>query len=291
MLTFLTVRGEIRQSEEQLRVQFEWRAQNEAVRFQRSLERVVEAVDSVGGYMGASEHVDDAEFALFASDALHNHAEFRALQWLPYITADKRPAFEVELGRVRPGARITEFRDGEMITAGMRDEYIPIRYTEPFSGNEAVFGFDAATQPSNLKSLALARDMGTMSTSGLISLVQDSGQQAVILYRPVYGRGMPVETVDQRRDALLGFSAGVLLIKEVLNWSLQGTPPTGLDIHILDLSATGEDQLLYRHASRSRSADERPPTLEEVRAGQHKTVNVNVPGREWQLVFNPAPAL
>lgn len=291
VLTFLTVRGEIRQSEELLRVQFEWRSQNEAVRFQRSLERAVEAVDSVGGYMNASVHVNDATFALFARDALHNHAEFRALQWLPRITADKRPAFEAELGRIRPGSRITEFHDGEMITAGMRDEYIPIRYTEPFSGNEAVFGFDVATQPSNLKSMSLARDMGTMTTSGMFTLVQDGGQQAVILYRPVYRRGMSVETADQRRVALLGFGAGVLLIKEVLAWSLQGTPPTGLDFHILDLSATGEGQLLYHHASRSRSADEHPPSLEEVRAGLHRTINVSLPGREWQLVFNPAPLL
>jgi diguanylate cyclase (GGDEF)-like protein/PAS domain S-box-containing protein len=292
LLTWLAVRGEIRQGEQQLHVQLEWRAANEAARFQRSLERAVEVVDSVGSYFAASEQVITEAFNYFTRGALRNHPEFQALQWLPRVAASARPAFEAEFAQIKLDGHISELQaDGRLVRAGERGEFFPVFYTEPLRDTEKVLGFDVASRPADKRALVQAGDSGTMSTSGLITLVQNGGRRAVVLYSPVYRRDLPDETAAQRRAALRGFSAGVLHIDQVLAAALRDAPPTGLDIHILDASADGGKQLLHHHVSRSRSAGQPAPTLDEARAGLHRTVTVNAPGRQWQLVFNPAPKL
>lgn len=291
LLTLLFMRNEIHLAEQKLRVQLEWRATNEAARFQRSLDRALEVVDSVGRYFTASEQVSAEGFHYFSRGALRNHPEFQALQWLPRISASERQMFDAELARIRPGAHLSELKTGGgVVAAGERDEYFPVRYTEPLAGNEMVLGFDAASRPEGRQALSLAGDSGSMAISGRIALVQDGGRHAVVLYRPIYHRDMLTETVVQRRAALQGFSAGVLRIDQVLAVALRDAPPTGLDIHILDVSASGE-QLLHHHVSRSRSAGQTAPSLDKVRAGLHQTVSANAPGRQWLLVFSPAPAL
>lgn len=292
VLTFLTVRSEIQQSEEQLRVQLEWRATNEAVRFQHSLDRAIEVVDSIGSLFASDAQVNADEFHNFSHGLLLNHQEFQALQWLPRVTATSRPAFEAEMARDRPDGRIREMMsDGRLAIAGERDEYFPIRYSEPEAGNKVVLGMDAASRPGIRKILEQAHNDGAMLVSPLVKLVQDGSRQAVLLYRPVFHRNQPIETREQRHDALMGFSTGVLRVDQVLAAALRDAPPTGLDIHILDVSGEGGEQLLHHHPSRSRGAGERAPSLEQARAGLHRTETVHVPGRQWLLVFNPAPAL
>ncbi len=293
LLTFLTVRGEIRHSDEQLRVQLDWRAVNEAIRFQHSLKRATEVVDSVASFFAASAQVSADEFHFFSRGALRNHPEFQALQWLPRVTAASRPRFESEMANIRPDGHIREVQaDGQLVKAGEREEYFPVLYTEPLAGNEVILGFDAASRPSGRLALEQAISDDVTAISSQITLAQDGSRRAVLVYRPVYQRNQPLETREQRRDALIGLGAGVLRIDQVLAAALQDAPPTGLDIHILDVSADGGEQLLHHHVSRARRTGERPPSLGEARAGLHREVAVNVPGgRQWLMVFNPAPAL
>lgn len=292
LLTFLTVRGEIQRSEELLRVQLEWRAANEAVRFQHSLNRAIEMVDMMGSLFSADEQVNAEEFHYFSQGILRHHQEFQALQWLPRVNAASRPSFETEMTRGRLEGHVREiWPDGRLQIAGERDEYFPIRYSEPEAENKSVLGMDAASRPGMREIMKRASSDGTMLVSPQIELVPDGSRHAVLLYRPVYHRNQPIETEEQRRAALMGFSMGVLRVDQVLDTALRDTPPTGLDVHILDVSGEEGEQLLHQHASRARDAGEQATSLEQARAGAHRAVAVNVPGREWLLVFSPAPAL
>ncbi len=93
--------------------------------------------------------------------------------------------------------------------AGDREFYSPIIYLEPFSGrNLRAFGYDMFSEPVRRAAMELARDTGASALSGKITLVQETAtriQPGVLMYLPVYRKELPVETVAQRRAALLGW--------------------------------------------------------------------------------------
>jgi PAS domain S-box-containing protein len=89
---------------------------------------------------------------------------------------------------------------------GDRAEYLVADYIEPMAGNEAVFGYDVATQASNADAVREARDSGRFRVSEPFQVVQNpTGSPRVVLRAPVYRRGQPLESVAARRQALAGF--------------------------------------------------------------------------------------
>ncbi|NWG86700.1 MAG: EAL domain-containing protein [Hydrogenophilaceae bacterium] len=269
--------------------QLEWRASNEAARFQFSLDRSLEVVESLNGLFNSSSVVDRAEFERFVAGPLSAHPEFQALQWLPRISQAERADVERELSRVKPGTRLTERSpSGVLVPAAEREEYFPVFYTEPYAANAAALGFNPTTRPEVRQAMEAARDSGAMALTAKLSLVQGGGQrQAVIVFRPIYQSGKPLLTVGQRRTALRGYAASILLVDKILAETQKKPLPTGLDVYIVD--RTAGSKLLHVQASRARSVGE-PLPLAQVMAGKHWVVPIRVPGRDWQMVFAPTPA-
>ncbi|TCS71904.1 PAS domain S-box-containing protein/diguanylate cyclase (GGDEF)-like protein [Sulfuritortus calidifontis] len=269
--------------------QLEWRADHEAASFQFGLNRSIETVASLNSLFESSQDVDRQEFARFTAGPLNAHAELLSLQWLPRVAWAGRAAFERELDLIKPGARLSEpGPDGRLLPAGERSEYFPVFYAEPFAPNAAAFGLDAAARPEGKRAMEAARDSGGIVASAQFTLVQGGGNlQAVVLYRPVYRLGKPLETVGQRRAALRGYVAAVVKIERILAGVLADSPPTGLDVYIVDRAAN--DALIYGHSSRTRTTGG-PLSLAEAKRGAHWSVSIQVPGRDWQMIFAPAPA-
>ena len=168
--------------------------------------------------------------------------------------------------------------------------YFPIHYVAPHDGNQAALGFDALSRASIRPGMEWSRDHGEMVISEQIALVQSGGRVRVVaLYRPVYRRDAPLATVEQRRAAHLGYAVGILRVGAILDGALKGYQPTGLDVLIVDRSGCGL-QVLHAHASRSRGPQAPRPTLEDMLAGPHHVVRLQAPGRDWQMLFRPAPA-
>ncbi|MYM89905.1 hypothetical protein GTP91_22375 [Rugamonas sp. FT82W] len=106
--------------------------------------------------------------------------------------------------------------------ANLRDPHYIIEYTEPLKGNENAFGLDLSALPPHLKALELGRDTGEIVATERIVLVQDAtGEPGFVARAPVYRGGMPLQTAEQRRAALVGFVAIVFrvgtLMREVID--------------------------------------------------------------------------
>ena len=291
LLTALAIGYDVTQTRRDVDRQLAWRAENEAAAFQHSLDRSFEVMDALASFMTASRGVGPDEFRRFVEHPLQRHPEFLALQWLPRVTLAERPMFEAALASLRPGATITE-RDaaGRLVGASERPEYFPILYQEPYAANHTALGFDALSQASVRKTMEWSRDLGVLAVSERIALVQTGGQvEAVVLYRPVYRRDAPTETVGQRRAAHIGYAVGLLRIGATLDHALKGSQPTGLDVIIVDRTGGGR-QVLHHHASRTAGPNTSPPGLEDMLAGPHHTVRLQVPARDWQMLFRPSPA-
>lgn len=83
-------------------------------------------------------------------------------------------------------------------------------YLEPFTGdNLRAFGYDMFSEPVRQEAMQRAGDSGRAALSGMVTLIQESpgeGQPGFLIYNPIYRKGMPLATVDERRAALLGFA-------------------------------------------------------------------------------------
>lgn len=269
------------------------RAVHEAARLQEEIARAQEVLASIPRLFAASATVGRTEFRAFTAGALEAHPEYQALEWLPRVPDSERAAFEARLDRVLADRMFTQRNEqGKLVTAGRRAEYFPVLFAEPFEHNMAILGFDAASRPEALEVMAHARDSGRMASTSSITLIQGNARKrAVLLYVPVYRNGQAGGSVAARRANLAGYAVGVLLYGELLEKGLSGSIPTGLDWLLLDPTAPPTDKLLYFHPSRTRGQVVPPvPDAADVRAGLHHEVAIELPGREWHLLFRPAPA-
>ncbi|MEI6827227.1 MAG: CHASE domain-containing protein [Desulfuromonadales bacterium] len=92
---------------------------------------------------------------------------------------------------------------------GERELYSSILYLEPFSGrNLRAFGYDMFSEPIRRTAMERAQDTDSAALSGKVVLVQETNkdvQAGTLMYVPVYRKGMPAETTEQRRAALYGW--------------------------------------------------------------------------------------
>jgi diguanylate cyclase (GGDEF)-like protein/PAS domain S-box-containing protein len=167
---------------------------------------------------------------------------------------------------------------------GERAQYAPIVLIEPFEGsNVKALGFDIVSKPDLLGALELARDTGAMAMTGRVKLVQDDTDAvpAVVMYLPIYARTARLETVEQRRSALLGWVGGPFRIRDLIA-SLQSQFPHDIGFDIFDgASVSPESQFLM--SDKAGSAAGESTDLNTLRT-------LDVGGKRWTLSFRQLPA-
>jgi len=92
---------------------------------------------------------------------------------------------------------------------GDREIYTSIIYLEPFTDrNLRAFGFDMYSEPIRRRAMEQARDYDVAALSGKVVLVQETDkdlQAGTLMYVPVYKKGMPTNTIEERRAAIIGW--------------------------------------------------------------------------------------
>lgn len=93
--------------------------------------------------------------------------------------------------------------------AGEREQYSSIVYIEPFNErNRRALGYDMFSEATRRDAMERARDTGRPALTGKVTLVQEIEQTELsgfLIYLPVYHPDQPRETIEQRRQALLGY--------------------------------------------------------------------------------------
>jgi PAS domain S-box-containing protein len=101
------------------------------------------------------------------------------------------------------------FPDYAIYPSGDRELYTSIIFLEPFTKrNKRAFGYDMFSEPVRRKAMELARDSDIAALTGKVLLVQEKAediQAGTLMYVPVYKKGMPKNTIDQRKAAIKGW--------------------------------------------------------------------------------------
>lgn len=276
--------------------EFARRANNHAVTLQSTIDRHVELLESMAGLFYASQHVDRNDFRVFVQPLLDLNPEVQGYSWNPLIREGEREDF-VKAAREDglPDFRVTEVGEGgEKVLAANGSEHVAVYYLEPLSGNEKALGFDISSEAKRREALEISRDSGQPAATRWIRLVQETQDQfGILMIRPIYAKRRLFETTEQRRSALRGYVVGVFRVGDMIEAALRPADPAGLDFWVYQGAAPEFPAISYFHPSRSRVGEDTTPkfTVSEHHDGRHLTRVLNLPGRQWSIVYKPAPAL
>ncbi len=232
---------------------FQWAAQNRVRALTYHIDNSLLAVTTISDHILIFGDIGEKEFQLLAGSVLDRHRYIQSLAWVPRVSSDERMHFESSLVPNANGIGISEHdNDAKPVPAGERNEYFPLRYRASDQQTNFPLGFDLGSIPEVAAALARARDHGEIAASGRIAYSMPQGiKSGFLVASPVYNRDAPLETVEQRRAALIGFVVGSYRYDSLTKAAVAMLEPRGVEILILDGSShTAKDSFLYFYASR-----------------------------------------
>lgn len=227
----------------------------------------------------ASETVNRQEWHNFVQ-RLRSDEHFNGIQGLGFsewILPEQLAAHQAKI-------RAEGFPEYVVRPEGKRDAYTSIVFLEPFSErNLRAFGYDMYSETVRRAAMEQARDENKVSLSGKVTLVQETDknkQAGTLMYIPVYRKNQPVDTVERRRSALLGwvyspFRMTDLLDKLVPNIDDNTMPHVHLRVY--DGHAAKAEKLLYNSAEPGYAGLPDPASIIEIETAFN--------GTAWTLQF------
>ena len=203
-------------------------------------------------FFDSSNFVSREEWKTYV-EKLNMEKNWPGIQGLGYSIPVKKENLQKHITEVRSQG----FPEFSVKPEGERDFYTSIIYLEPFDWrNKRAFGYDMWSNEMRRKAMKESVERGEAVASGLITLVQETKediQKGFLLYLPVYKKGMPVETKEQRFNALQGWVYAAFRTNDLMKGILsknEGDVDNFTELEIYDGSIQA-DNLLYSSTSKS----------------------------------------
>ncbi|HEX8487586.1 MAG TPA: CHASE domain-containing protein [Propionibacteriaceae bacterium] len=184
-------------------------------------------------YAGAGDRVSLTDYQSFVRslDLSKNYPGMQGMGFLQAIGGD-------ELARVLVEVRRDGRPDFSVTPPGRRAEYMVVRYQEPAAENRQTWGFDVRTIDTVRPFLERARDTGQPTMSGKVAravdpkVPQDRPPVSFGLFVPIYRAGADIDTVAQRRAAILGWASSAFRAQDFL--STFAGRPAGIGVEVFE---------------------------------------------------------
>ena len=277
--------------EQQIRNNFQRDAEKVARDTSVRLHTYFDMLLSLKGMYALDGQIDRLKFHRFVGelDLARRYPGFQAIQFVRAVPADALPQLTAA---VRGDRSIDAHGYPQFLIhpVQQRAQHYVIEYTEPLKGNENAFGLDLAALPPHLRALELGRDSGEIIATERITLVQDaSGQAGFVARAPVYQLGVPLDSVEQRRAALVGFVAIVFRVNALMHEVVDIPMLEHLRVVIHDTGYEREpasplsgDNLLFDSQGKQGAEPRVAPAL----PGLESSVTLTVGERRWLLQFS-----
>jgi diguanylate cyclase (GGDEF)-like protein/PAS domain S-box-containing protein len=224
------------------------RANGAAAALEERTAAAVLALEGVRAAYDASPAVGPTAFSTFARVPLAR-TEVIAVGWAPRVAASQRTEVEAsEQVRISAPANATTY---------------PLLRLEPAA--TTADALDLGSDPSLAAALKIALATGKPQLSAPVR-VQGDGRLGVFAFVPVFGRGLPLRTPAERREALTGVVTGALAADALVRNAFSGLP-AGLDVRVTD-----------------------GPSVLAHGPGGATIAQAHVGGRTWRVSIAPSPA-
>jgi signal transduction histidine kinase len=226
---------------------------------------------------------------------------FPAVDYINYavqVPPGKRDAFVDDL-RTNVSGIVGKPVDIDIAPPGIRASYLVVAFIEPAPPGVRYYGIDLMANRYFGNQLQVERDSGKIFSSGTpIPMLSRPNNIYMGMRMPVYRKGVPVSTVEQRRVAYAGSLGIAFSIPKLLNGAMDEIPIKGLRMTLYDvgpgIDAAGRATLgkpLTLFDSHGTSTNP-TPALD----GGDNVFSVTLPldfnGRPWKTTFSaPKTAL
>jgi signal transduction histidine kinase len=201
------------------------------------------------------------------------------IQGVGFSVIVKKEQLQKHIQRIRKEG----FPDYTVRPAGDRELYTSIIFLEPFiDRNLRAFGYDMYSESIRREAMEQAFEYDIAALSGKVVLVQETDkdlQAGTLMYVPVYRKGMPTNTTEERRKAVLGWvyspNRMVDLMYGILgNWGLNDNNKIHLQIY--DNDSISQNSLLFDNQAKDTlgHSDKSVETL---------TIPIVFNGKKWTL--------
>jgi diguanylate cyclase (GGDEF)-like protein/PAS domain S-box-containing protein len=271
------------------------RAEGHALNLQAGIISYLRKAAGVRALFESSDaKVSRTQFEEFTKQVMNDQHAILGMSWLPRVTYDQRVAHEREamLDGI-PDYRIKSVApDGSMATSPEKSEYFPVFYNVTEASQSSAYGLDVSDGSMRQKTLESARDSDAIAASPIFTLQSGTGhRRGFIVALPVYARGLPHNTLEERHRNLQGYISVVLQTSVLVETILSTTRKAGgLDLYFYSADA-GRDtsELVYFHGSRSRAVAIDPQPRSALSAGPHWTGSIQVGDGRWTMIAVPIP--
>ncbi len=176
------------------------------------------------------------------------------------------------------------FPEYQVRPPGDRELYSAIVYLEPFDWrNQRAFGYDMFSNRVRREAMEYARDTTLPAVSGRVTLVQETDkdvQAGFLVYLPVYEKGAAIDTIPQRRSALVGYVYSPFRMVDLMRGILSKNRP--------DVSFTlfdGQEEM--SEATRLYSS---PGVRNYTEPKWNQLLTIPLAGGYWTAEFSSTPA-
>ena len=199
------------------------------------------------GLFAASTNVSRQEWRAYVQK-LHAEATVPGVQGIGFAKVIAQEQLAAHIA----GIRAEGFPEYTVRPAGERAVYTSIIYLEPFRDrNLRAFGYDMFSEPVRHAAMEIARDSGEATLSGKVELVQETAsdvQAGTLMYVPVYRIGAPLDSVERRRAALVGWTYSPYRMNDLMQGILrdwEDQEGRNIDMNIYDGLEAKPVALLY----------------------------------------------
>jgi diguanylate cyclase (GGDEF)-like protein len=271
--------------------EFGSRANNQATILQNGVNNFWDKLYAVRAFFNSSSHaITREEFESFSNSLIVDHAAILNVTWAPRIRREERSAHE--LAAIRDGLSDYHIRatatDGSLVISPERDEYFPKFYSTEVR-TSSVYGLDLSDDGERGKTLVHIRDANVLSASPPQVLhIGEGDRRGFWVGLPVYTRGLPHETMEDRRRNLLGFVQGVFQIKAMID-TIFGSVESPVRIYLFVPNAA-VDALPVYFTSRLGNKPIEASSQKQLSAEIYRSFPIKFGDVQWTMLVAPERA-
>ena len=195
---------------------------------------------AIGTLFSATQHdLTRDEFVAFSGTLFKDQPAILGLSWVPIVKRRGRAAHELTAradGIVDYNIRDVG-PDNVLVVAPERDEYFPIYYSTKESPTSKLYGFDLRDGSFRQRTFERARDEKRIAASpGFLLRSGQGNRHGFVAALPIYLRGYPVDTLEERRQNIEGYVLGVYQIGQMVD-TILATVTSPVDIFLFETNA------------------------------------------------------
>lgn len=152
------------------------------------------------------------------------------------------------------------------------DQLAPVMYIQAYGGATGVYGYNMYASPERKAAMEQARDTGRVTVTESV-LLATSQKLGAVLYAPVYVRGVPLDTVEQRREALRGYTFAGVRIEQLLANVVPAEERDSLGITVSEVVGNKLPKRIYSNVDTKRELQ------------QMKSTDITVYGKQWRITL------